>query len=390
MSRDPGHHRGALASDAARLTTLFGTADLLPLWIAEPYVELAPPIRDALDRRAASGWYGYEARPPSVIDAFWEWMDRRHSWDGTGIVTSVSPSVGTSIGVMIDQHTDVGDGVILQPPVFTDFKPLAVRAERTVVRNSLVLTDDGYRMDLYDLAAKASDPRTKFMIVCNPHNPIARAWTGSELRAVAEICAEHGVFVLADEIHADLVLAPSRFVPFATAASGTGVRWAATHGPIKTFGLAGVCDTLILTDDDDTADGFREASSRFHLSRNNVFGLAAFEAAYREGAPWLDDFLSLIASNATILGSELAGGITLAPSQATYLAWLDFRALGLDVPELAAWLASSGLALSPGHWFGREGAGFGRMTIAVPEDTIRTAVGLLNDATARRSYDPTA
>ena len=121
-----------------------------------------------------------------------------------------------------------------------------------------------------------------------------------------------------------------------------------------------------------------------------IFGLAAFEAAYREGAPWLDDFLSLIASNATILGSELAGGITLAPSQATYLAWLDFRALGLDVPELAAWLASSGLALSPGHWFGREGAGFGRMTIAVPEDTIRTAVGLLNDATARRSYDPTA
>lgn len=376
----PGHHSRALASDEERLNDLFGSSELLSLWIAEPYVDLAPPIRAALEERSATGWYGYETRPESVIDAFWEWTGRRHSWNREGLTTTVSPSVGTSIGTMIEQHSSPGDGVILQPPVFTDFKPLAVRAEREVVRNSLILTEDGYRMDLDDLEARASEPSTTFMILCNPHNPVGRAWTGDELRAVAEICAANNVFVLADEIHADLVLEPNVFVPFAQAAAGSGVSWASTHGPIKTFGLAGICDTLILTDDPQIADGFRSQSSRLHLTRNNVFALAAFEAAYRSGGPWLDDFTALVASNTALVAEGLPDGISLAHHEATYLAWLDLRGLGLDVPELAKWLTSAGLALSPGHWFGREGAGFARMTIAVPEDTIKLALERLTDA----------
>ncbi|MGI9529947.1 MAG: MalY/PatB family protein [Acidimicrobiia bacterium] len=380
MPHVPESHPRSLASDSERLERLFGSSDLLSLWIAEPYVDLAPPITSAMELRATEGWYGYEARPPALFEAFWEWMRVRHTWTGEDITTTVSPSVGTSIGTMIEQHSSPGDGVILQPPVFTDFKPLAVRAERQVVRNSLVLTEDGYRMDFGDLEAKAAVPTTTFMILCNPHNPIGRAWMRDELRAVAEICAANDVFVLADEIHADLVFEPNAFVPFAQAAAGTGVSWAATHGPIKTFGLAGVCDTLILTDNPDIADGFRETSSRLHLTRNNVFALAAFEAAYRSGGPWLDDFTSLVRSNAALIGTSLPDGISLAHHEATYLAWLDLRGLGLDVPELAQWLTSAGLAFSPGHWFGREGAGFARMTIAVPGDTIREALERLTTA----------
>ena len=382
MPHIPDNHPRSLASDSKRLEQLFGSSDLLPLWIAEPYVDLAPPIKSSLELRAAEGWYGYEARPPALFEAFWEWMRVRHAWTGDDIKTTVSPSVGTSIGTMIEQHSSPGDGVILQPPVFTDFKPLAVRAEREVVRNSLVLTDDGYRMDLDDLEGKASEPSNTFMILCNPHNPIGRAWTREELRAVAEICAASNVFVLADEIHADLVFEPHAFVPFAQAAAGTGVSWAATHGPIKTFGLAGICDTLIVTDDPGIADGFRAASSRLHLTRNNVFALAAFEAAYRSGGPWLDGFTSLVTSNASLIAEDLPDGLSLAHHQATYLAWLDLRALGLDVPELAQWLTSAGLAFSPGHWFGREGAGFARMTIAVPEDIVRVALDRLTTAAA--------
>ena len=135
------------------------------------------------------GWFGYETRPPDMVAAFWEWMAARHGWDGSDLQSSVSPSVGTSIGVLISHITGPDDGVILQPPVFTDFKALVQAAGRTVVRNALSLTEDGYRLDLDDLATKAADPSTRALILCNPHNPVGRVWTQAELTAVARICA---------------------------------------------------------------------------------------------------------------------------------------------------------------------------------------------------------
>ncbi len=372
----------SLAFDRDRLGDLFGRDELLPLWIAEPYVPLAEPIRSAIETRANSGWYGYETRPDTAKAAFWEWMAGRHGWSGEGLTTIVSPSVGTSIGVLIDALTDEGDGVVIQPPVFTDFKPLISASGRTVVRSPLVLTDDAYRMDLDGLAEVTARPEVRLMILCNPHNPVGKLWSKGELEAVARICAANAVAVVADEIHADLALRPNVFVPFATVAHGSGVTWAATHGPIKTFGLAGVCDTLLITDSADLAGWFKAASNRLHLTRNNVFSLAAFETAYRTGGDWLDGLLDLVAANTERLGEKLTGGIRVMPQEATYLAWLDFRELGFDVPELARWLAASGLALSPGHWFGRQGAGFARMTIAAEAAVVDEAIRRLNQGPA--------
>ncbi len=350
----------------------------MPLWIAEPYIDVAPEIAAAIEARARVGWYGYETRPEVLADSFWAWMAQRHGWGGTDLRTLVSPSVGTSIGVLIEQFTQPGDGVILQPPVFTDFKPLVTSAERTVVRNSLVFSDKGYCLDLADLESKAAEPTTTALILCNPHNPVGRVWSATELSDVAAICGRHGVFVVADEIHADLTLRHHEFTPFATVASGAGVRWAALHGPIKTFGLAGVCDTLVITDNDEVTESFEAESSRLHLTRNNVFGLAAFEAAYATGGPWVDGLLTLVETNAGLLRDHLPEPVELVDLQGTYLAWLDFRELQFGVRELADWLAGTArLGLSPGHWFGREGAGFARITIAAPTGQIEDAIARL-------------
>ena len=377
----------AQATDSATLTRHFdGGDDLLPLWIAEPYIEVAPAISEALRSRAGTGWYGYETRPDTAISEFWSWMAARHDWDGSQLATVVSPSVGTSIGVLLDLFTDPGSGVILQPPAFSDFKALVAAAGRRVVRNPVELTPQGYRMDLDGLAASASDPSTRAIILCNPHNPVGRVWTPNELAEFATVCARHEVFVIADEIHADLTLAPHVFTPFSTVAAESGVSWAALHGPIKTFGLAGVCDTLLIAEHPHVTERFEERSSQLHLTRNNVFGLAAFDAAYRTGAPWLDDMMSLVATNRDLLKDNLADGIELCDLEGTYMAWLDCRGLQMDVPTLAHWLASSArLGLSPGHWFGREGAGFARMTIATPTSWIELAIERLNRAVAERS-----
>ncbi len=380
---EPNSTGSPQATELLSLDRLFGEVDaLLPLWIAEPYVDLAPAVVEALNQRAARGWYGYETRPDSLTETFWAWMAARHEWDGQGLSTIVSPSIGTSMRVLIDQLTDPGDGVILQPPVFTDFKPIVTTAHRKVVKNSLVLGEDGYRMDLDGLESFASDASTRMMILCNPQNPVGRVWKNEELVSVAEICAANDVFVLSDEIHADIALPPASFTPFARAAARTGVRWAATHGPIKTFGLAGVCDSLIVAEDEEIVNAFEEMSSQLHLSRNNVFGIAAFQAAYQDGGSWLDGFIDLIASNEELLRENLPDGIDLVRPEGTYLAWLDFRQLGLGVPELASWLPTQAhLALSPGHWFGREGAGFARMTIAAPTAVISDAIERLTIAT---------
>ncbi len=373
-------------TDPETLRRHFGTdEDLLALWIAEPDVELAPAVVEALQARGAAGWYGYETRPDSILEAFRSWVTNRHAWDISESHTVVSPSVGTSIGVLIDEMTEPGDGVILQPPVFTDFKTLIASGDRAVVRSPLMLTDEGYRIDFDDLEAKASERRNRMLILCSPHNPVGRVWSAGELDRVASICARHDIFVLADEIHSDLALAPTRFVPFAHAAEPHDVSWAATHGPIKTFGLAGVCDTVLVTDHADVARRFQTRSSQLHLTRNNVFGITAFEAAYQHGERWLDEFLALLSHNVEILREGLPSEIELIAPEGTYLVWLDLRRLGLEVPAIPAWLASAaGLALSPGHWFGREGAGFARMTIATPSAIVEQAVTQLTAAAERQ------
>ena len=378
------------SDDPATLERHFGTVeDLIPLWIAEPTVALVPEVVAALEARAASGWYGYEVRPDTILETFRSWMANRHAWDTSELYSSVSPSIGTSIGVLIDQVTEPGDGVILQPPVFTDFKTLVTSGDRVAVRSPLVLTDEGYRIDFDDLETAASEPRNRMLILCSPHNPVGRVWSPGELDRVASICAEHDVFVLADEIHADLALAPNSFVPFAHVAHSHDLRWAATHGPIKTFGLAGVCDTVLITSDADIAQRFQATSSQLHLTRNNVFGLAAFEAAYRHGDRWLDEFLVLISDNLQVLREGLPAEIELVAPEGTYLAWLDLRQLGLEVPALPGWLASAaGLALSPGHWFGREGAGFARMTVAAPGAIVERAVTQLAAAASGSTSKP--
>lgn len=365
---------GAMGPDPHRLQPLFGAGDdLLPLWVAEPYLPIAPAISSALRGRAAVPWAGYEQRSDRLAGAFWAWMSGRHGWSGDGLVASVSPSIGTSIGSLLHLRTAPGEGVVLQSPVFTDFKPLVVSSGRSVVKNPLVLEDGRYRMDLDGLERVASDPSTTAMILCNPHNPVGRSWTGEELAEVARICATHGVLVIADEIHADLQMPGHTFTPFAEVAPSDG--WAALHGPIKTFGLAGVCDTLLITSDGSLVDDYRAMSGRLHLTRNNVFALVAFEAAYGEAGEWVDELVDLAARNHRALVDGLPEQVVAMPLEATYLGWLDLRGVGLEVPEIVDWLGTKAkVAMSPGHWFGREGAGFARITLAVPEGWIDEAI----------------
>ena len=323
-------------------------------------------------------------------DAYLEKMSinaSRH-WRHDGQVLEEEDGIGEVPGIVVVHVAGLG---ALEPRAAEEEELEDVDTIREVERPvrvriaaDVLPTGEDHRLredDLVGLEESVADPSCRALILCNPHNPVGRSWTGDELRAVAEVCAANGVFVIADEIHADLTLPGHAFAPFAEVAPEGG--WAALHGPIKTFGLAGVCDSLLVTSDSSVVDDYRAMSSRLHLTRNQVFSLTAFEAAYTRGGPWVDELLALVQRNHAALVRGLPVEIAVTPLEATYLGWLDLRGLGLEVPEIVDWLGTKArVAMSPGHWFGREGAGFARMTLAVPEDWIAEAIERISSAIA--------
>lgn len=362
----------------AALTEHFGTDDVLPLWIADMDFRAPPPVVERLTERARLGIFAYEYRPESFFESVLAWLQTRHDWAVERSSLLVCPSVMNALSALMHLLTEPGDGIIVQPPVFFEFRQAIRRNDREVVKNPLRFAHGRYEIDLEDLEAKARAPRTKMLILCNPHNPVGRVWTQDELLAVSEICRRHDVFVIADEIHADIVYPGRKFTPFVGVAQKSGASAASCLSPAKSFNLAGMVDALVVLPDEDLRKRFRDLAGRFFWNRTNVFSTLAIETAYREAAPWLDELLAYLDDNRdwmkAFVDRELPG-VELVVPEGTYLAWLDFRGLGLEVEALTELLSHRArVALNPGHWFGREGAGFARMTFACPQQVLEQAL----------------
>ncbi|HEB65663.1 MAG TPA: pyridoxal phosphate-dependent aminotransferase [Chloroflexi bacterium] len=360
----------------------FGNAEAIPMSVADMDLKAPPAVIEALQKRVAHGIYGYEYRPEGYFEALLDWYRSRYGWEIEREYLEFSPSILSAIAILIDQHTDEGDGVILQPPVFFEFRMVIRSNRRKVVKNPLRLVDGRYEMDFADLERKATDPKNKMMILCTPHNPVGRVWTKAELAQVAEICERHNVFVIADEIHGDFTFPPRQFVPYLSVTESENA--AACISPAKTFNISGMVDALAIIPGEAHRQQFRDFAHRYQINKTNVFASAAVEAAYRSGGAWLDALLRHIQGNADFIEAYLRQndiGVSLIAPEGTFLAWLDFRALGLDAKALEKFLAlEAQIALASGYWFGREGAGFARMTIGCPRETVRRAFDNLTAA----------
>ena len=267
-----------------------------------------------------------------------------------------------------------------------EYKPSSF-PHRKIIKNPLKLIDGRYQIDFDDLETKASNPNNKVLILCNPHNPVGRVWTDAELEQVAAICERHDVFVITDEIHGDFVFAPYQYVPYLNATRKGTQNSAACISPAKTFNISGMVDAIAIIPNKSYRDQFHEFAHRYQINKVNVFTSIATEVAYRDSAEWLDELLTYIQGNVGLIKEHLeknTKSVSLVKPEGTFLVWIDFRELGLDAKELARFLAEeAGLALSPGYWFGREGAGFARMTIGCPRATVQRALDQLADAVKR-------
>lgn len=376
-----------LKFDHDTMQSVFGTADLWPSWVADMDFKAAPPIVQALQQRLAHGIFGYEASSDQIPTAVSTWYHRRYHWQFDARQIISTPRTLNSLATLVSLFSDEGDGVIVQPPVFYDFKLILRAHRRRLVRNPLQLVDGQYQMDLEQLESVAADPANRLMILCNPHNPVGRIWSKAELAALAEICQRHSVFIIADEIHGDLGYR-QRYTPMAGLGDAVAQQVAACISPVKSFNLSGVAGSMIVIANEERRIACTAWYDRQEINKNNVFGNAATLAAYTDGEAWLEQAIDYLHGNLELLRGYLTSEIPevgLIEPQGGFLLWLDFRELGFDADELSNFLIHEArMATNPGHWFGREGLGFARINMACPRNVLVKAFEQLASAVHKR------
>jgi cystathionine beta-lyase len=251
---------------------------------------------------------------------------------------------------------------------------------REIVHNPLILDRGRYRMDFEDLENKASNPKTRMIYLCNPHNPVARVWSEQELRILGDICNRHDVLVVADEMHGDLVFGGNKYTPFASLGPAYAANCISCISPAKTFNIASCCSAFTLIADEDMRKAFQVENSRYSVNKNNPFANIAMKAAYRDGAPWLKAVIAYLEANVAMVRTALSNitGIELVEPEGTFLLWVNFNGLGLELDELYAFLRTRAKwSVTRGHSFGEEGNGFARVNIACTRKKLETALGNL-------------
>lgn len=364
----------------------FGRADVVPLWVADMDFRVPEPVVEALTARAASGLYGYVARPPAFAEAVTRWQARRHGWDIPVEWVSYSPGVVSGLSFLVMTFSQPGDGVLIQPPVYHPFRHLIEQLGRTVVENPLRLNGTHYEMDLADFSQKARQAR--LMILCNPHNPVGRVWSREELGQLRQAARTAGLLVLADEVHGDLVYPPHEQIPFQIAGAGDD-RVITLVAPSKTFSLAGLKTSAVIIPDERKRTAYEETISHLGVGIMGTFGTEAAIAAYRHGAYWLDALLPYLAANIQRVQdflSQEASLIRPVPTEGTYLMWLDCRALQLDDEALQRFFVEAGLGVESGSVFGAGGSGFIRMNVACPRPLLEQALEGLGAHYRRRGW----
>ena len=355
-----------------------GDQSILPMWVADMDFLAAPPIVEAVTRRAQRGLYGYASKTDSYLSAVCGWMARRNAWAVDPEWILMMPGVVTALHVIVRHFTAPGDKVLIQRPVYHPFTFSIENNQREVASSALRLTGDRYEMDFDDLAEKAADPAAKLAILCSPHNPVGRVWSREELTRYAEICSENGVRVIADELHSDLIMPGGQFVSYGTLDERFLKDVFVCTAPSKTFSLAGLQTSNIIVPDAELRDELRIELRALGLWGTNPFGLVGTEAAYNHGEPWLEQVIDYIWGNLEYLDNYLKSRLSsmkLIPIEGTYLAWIDCRGLGLDGAALNRLMMDDArVYVDGGHIFGPEGEGFVRVNVACRRQTLEQAL----------------
>jgi len=367
---------------------LFGTEDVLPVWVADMDIDTPSFVFEDIQKRLAHPILGYEEVPDSAFQSQIEWMKNNHNVEFKLDDMIYSHSVVASINVCIEAFTNEGDNIIVNTPVYPPFFQSIKRHNREILENKLVLNKNcKYSFDLEDLKSKINK-NTKLLLLCSPHNPVGRVWKKEELEELLDICVKNNIIVFSDEIHSDLVYAPNKHISFSSLSKKAKDISLTAIGVGKSFNLAGVAMSSVAVSNPTLKEKFLEVYKKHHFADGSVLSHVAFQSAYTHGKEWLEELKIHLYKNYEMLQKlceKYPEKIKLIPIEATYLAWLDCRSMNLTNRELKDFFVKEAkLGLNPGLGFGQNGSGFMRLNFAVSVEMMEEVIRRLDKALEKK------
>lgn len=365
----------------------FGCQGNTPMWVADMDFAVCPDIMDALRGRLQSPVLSYPAIQDSYYQSIIDWLGHRHGLSVEREQLAYIGGVVKGVALAVNHFSRPGDKVVIQPPVYYPFARVIEGNDRRVVENPLVRTADGYRMDLGGLERVIAEERPAMMVLCNPHNPIGLQWDAETLRKVADICHRHGVVVVSDEIHGDL-MPKGRHVPFLSVSPEAREVGIMLGAPSKTFNIPALQSSWYVVANEALREPFFRWLEVNELSTPTEAAALATEAAYTRGEEWLEQCLAYLRDNMLWVRDFCRREMPLVDAivpQASFLMWMDMRRLGLDQSELMRRLLHvAHVAANDGSTFGTGGTGYVRLNVAVPRALLMDAMQRIAAALRRQ------
>lgn len=346
----------------------------LPMWVADMDIETPEAVKRAVREAADGGIYGYSYVPDEFFRAVSDYYARRHGAPIDVAHIVYSNGAVAAISSMVRRLSSEGDSVLLQAPVYNIFYNSIVNNGRVVLSSDLVYRDGAYSIDFSDLEEKLSREKTTLMILCNPHNPVGKIWSKDELSRIAELCHKHGVTVISDEVHGDIVNIGCQYTPFYSVSELAASISVTVLAASKTFNIAGLQSAALVVRDDGLRYHVWRGVNTDEVGEPNAFSMKANIAAYTECDDWVDELRAYLFENRHLACEYINGrieGLRAIDAEATYLLWIDISAVSDDSVEFCRRLRElTGLYLSDGAEYGECGRAFVRMNLGTQRSRV--------------------
>lgn len=383
--------RGTRSSKWDGCNARFGvdpSVELLPMWIADMDFRSPTEVVEALAQRVQTQAFGYTTVPDSFYDAILSWVERRYHWKIQKEWIVFTPGVVPAFNVAYQAFTQPGDGIIVPSPSYYPFFDGVRNNGRKVVACPLVEADGYWTLDFDLLERQVKDPDNKVLILSNPHNPTGRCWTAQELERLGTLCAENGVILLSDEIHADLIMEGGCHTCVGTLSQRIVDNTIFHFAPSKTFNLAGLQTAYTVIPNPELRQRFTAAITANRVINMNWFGQVALETAYNQCEGYVDALCRYVSANMDYMADYLKENLPMLKmrrSEGTYMVWVDFRGTGMTTEEIEHFIIHKAhIAVDLGSWFGEGGAGFLRFNLACPRMLMERAMEQLTQAFRQR------